>query len=102
MIAATLQREDAAVSTAPERISDAELTARLLAQTQLAADPAATIPEIVARCVRLYGAARSAGPVGCWAGVVLAQLGADPVYEETDRLAREACDLLAADPSLAR
>jgi hypothetical protein len=90
------------VSTTSERMSDAELTARLLAQTQLTADPAATISEVVARCVRLYGAAWSAGPVLCWAGVVLAQLGADPVYEEIDRLAREACDLLAADPSLAR
>jgi len=98
MIADALQREDAAVSTAPERMSDAELTARLLAQAQLAADPAATIPEVVARCVHLYGAARSPGQVLCWAGVVLAQLGADPVYEETERLAREACDLLAAGP----
>ena len=78
----------------PERIDNAELTARLLAQAQLTADPAATIPEVVARCVRLYGAAQSAGPVHTWVGVVLTYLGAHPVQTETERLIREACDLL--------
>jgi hypothetical protein len=86
------------VSFVPERMSDAELTARLLAQAQLTAAPAATIPEVVAHCVRLYGAAQSGGAVHLWVGVVLAQLGADPVYEETERLIREARVLLDTGP----
>jgi hypothetical protein len=100
VILAASQREDAAVRALPERMSDAELTVRLLAQAQLAADPAATIAEIVARCVRLYGTAWSAGPVHPWVAVVLAQLGADPLYEETERLTQQARDLLDTGPRL--